>query len=197
MKKLLAFLLLATVTAYAESVDLGTFTWKGETYQHATATMTAADKIQILHDSGLFVIPWDEANATLQFKLKPERSTLLAEETARQAAAKAQEAARPTPRKVPGNQLTELKAAYRENEIKGDSIFRGKRVVVAGSIKDISRDILDRPFLVVSDVTLYFSKSEETQIAELKKGQPVTVEGTCDGMGFGILSLSKCSLLAN
>jgi hypothetical protein len=197
MNKLLACFFFVTVAAYANTVDLGTFTWNGKTYEHATATMTSADKIQILHDSGLFVIPWDDANAALQFKLKPERGTLLAEEAARQSAARAREAARPTPRQVSGNQLTELKTAYRENEIKADSVFRGKRVVVGGSIKDISRDILDRPFLVISDVTLYFSKSEETQIAELKKGQFVTVEGICDGMDFGILSLSKCSLLVN
>lgn len=85
-------------------------------------------------------------------------------------------------------------SAYEANPIKADSIYKGKNVGVVGRIKDIGRDVLDRPYLDLGKITAYFPISAEPEIAKLRKGQEVKIRGKCQGDFLGILSISESEL---
>jgi hypothetical protein len=67
MKKILVMLLTAFSAFAGDSVDIGDFEYQGKMIRNAKATFVATDKVAI---NGI-VIPWDQLNATIQFKLKP------------------------------------------------------------------------------------------------------------------------------
>ena len=94
-----------------------------------------------------------------------------------------------------------MMAAYRDNEVGADEKFKGKLIKISGKIESISKDIMDDPFVTLSDgremsltnVQIYFTDEEEAKLGSLKKGQQLTVIGTCEGetMGSVMVKLSK------
>ena len=91
---------------------------------------------------------------------------------------------------------------YDENEVKADEKYRDKLVTVTGKINDVGKDILDDAYVSVgtgdeyefTTVQCYFSDEGELEkVGDLKKGEEITLTGTCDGLSMNIL-LKDCVL---
>lgn len=90
---------------------------------------------------------------------------------------------------------------YKANEVAADEVYLGKKIAVTGIIDDIGKDILDDPYIslevgYLESVNCYFSESDIKAIAQLSKGQKITILGTCKGMTLTIgVTMSQCKLL--
>jgi len=83
---------------------------------------------------------------------------------------------------------------YKENEVKADQDFKGRRLLVAGKIGKIGKDMLDTPYITMDEeeyglrsVQAFFSNSDLPKLAELRPGQIVKVTGTCDGLMISVI----------
>jgi len=96
---------------------------------------------------------------------------------------------------------------YQTNEIASDLKYKGKVIVVAGFIQDISAGTfsganvtLDSKskigFLssILSEVSCSFTKSEFASVAKLSKEQWINVKGRVKGKGMAQVMLDKCTL---
>ena len=76
---------------------------------------------------------------------------------------------------------------YDSNEVAADALYKGKVVVVSGTIQDIGKDIMDEAYTVIGGdgfldgVQCFFTESEQSAIARLNKGDQVTVKGEVQG----------------
>lgn len=77
---------------------------------------------------------------------------------------------------------------YMDNAINADKKYRGKKLILSGTVADIDREINQEPYITFSidtygwkNIRINFDKSEEDNVAALKKGQKVKVVGTCKG----------------
>jgi RNA polymerase sigma factor (sigma-70 family) len=98
----------------------------------------------------------------------------------------------PQAKEVP---LGDLSAGYAENDASGDEQFAGKRVQVSGHVWEVRRVERPAPFYVVTlanrtargfdrydpPVAFRFTRENRKQLAGLRRGQQVTVEGQCEG----------------
>src|SRR5258708_28799979 len=74
-----------------------------------------------------------------------------------------------------------------------DERYKGKLLKITGTIVSISKDFLDKPFLVLSNgekysmmgVDIRYSDKDISWLSKLRKGEKVTVKGTCTGMVVG------------
>lgn len=92
-----------------------------------------------------------------------------------------------------------LFAAFEDNEAAANMKYKGKLIQVTGTINDIGTDILGDPYItfetdILKGVNCYFTKSSMEEIAQVRKGQKVTVRGICDGKLVYVL-LKKCELV--
>jgi hypothetical protein len=92
----------------------------------------------------------------------------------------------------------DLFAAYNENEIAADNQYKKKTLKVTGTISNIGTDILDNIYITLEtgellySVQCYFANSEEeAKVANLSKGDTITLIGTCDGMSLNVV-MKKC-----
>jgi hypothetical protein len=99
---------------------------------------------------------------------------------------------------------TALVAEYQENAVAADKKYEGKRLRVTGTIEDFGKDVLDTAYIVLKggsgdfnlhDVQCMFRENRESEIASLKKGQTVTIEGEVEGeaLGFNVI-LKYCEV---
>ena len=94
-----------------------------------------------------------------------------------------------------------LFAAYDANEVAADEIYKGKTLRVSGTIDAVGKDILDAMYVTLSsgrqysitNVQCMFSDDHKNALAGLKKGQSVTLLGTCNGK-FGNVLLKDCRI---
>lgn len=97
---------------------------------------------------------------------------------------------------------SQLIGEYADNEVKADGKYKGKVVVVTGRVQDIGKDVMDDVYIVLGGtgfldgVQCSFTPSEHAMVAELDKGQTVTVKGEVSGL-FGNVHVEKCSLVAD
>jgi hypothetical protein len=89
---------------------------------------------------------------------------------------------------------------YKANEVAADQKYKGKRLAIEGSIQDLGKDILGNIYITISgsgnsfrNVQCLFADRDADQIAQLRKGQKVKIEGTCDGLMMNVI-LRKCEL---
>jgi hypothetical protein len=95
----------------------------------------------------------------------------------------------------------ELYAAYEANQVAADAQYKDKILKVTGVINSIGKDILDTPYVVITGggeyevwgVQCMFGKKDESELAQLTKGQIVTIQGKCSGYLINVL-LDDCSL---
>lgn len=94
-----------------------------------------------------------------------------------------------------------LYADYEANPINADAKYRDKKLQLTGSIATIDRDIGQSPYITFN-IDTYGAKSikmsfdNDEAVASLKKGQKVTVEGTCTGLFASVLvQISNCSIV--
>jgi hypothetical protein len=74
---------------------------------------------------------------------------------------------------------------YSANEVAADMKYAGQVVLVKGWVQTISKDILDDPYIVVSDgsiigVQCYFNKNRQAELAVLSRGQEIVVRCRVD-----------------
>lgn len=91
-----------------------------------------------------------------------------------------------------------LFADYEANEVAADEKYKGKVLVVTGTIEDIGKDFVDTMYVTlrtdngIMSVQCRFDDEHKFQLANTTKGQQVTLKGKCDGK-FGNVLLSDCS----
>jgi hypothetical protein len=96
-------------------------------------------------------------------------------------------------------QADDLYAEYEENEVAADEKYKGKEIEVSGRIVDIGKDLLGASYITVGGqgmldgVQCSFSKSAESVLARLKKGQEVKVHGRVEGK-MGPVQLKNCKM---
>lgn len=94
---------------------------------------------------------------------------------------------------VPSYTLTasQLYAAYDANEVAADNKYKGKVIVVSGTIESIGKDILDEAYIVLeaggmmSGVQCMFSDEYLLAFNKISKGQNVSILGTVSGLSLG------------
>lgn len=88
---------------------------------------------------------------------------------------------------------------YNSNEVAADSKYKAKVVIVTGTIQSIGKDMMDNAYIVIGGdgflaaVQCTFTKSEQSSVARLSKGQQVRVKGEVAGK-MGNVLVNKCSL---
>jgi hypothetical protein len=104
----------------------------------------------------------------------------------------------------PAIQVTAVKLAadYKANEVAADAKYKNNAVEVSGLVTTIGKDILDTPYIALSDgeeysftsVQCMFSKGDESQLATVSKGDRVTLKGEVSGK-LGNVLLKGCSII--
>ena len=95
---------------------------------------------------------------------------------------------------------TKLFKDYEANEIAADEVYKGKKIAVTGIIGDIGNDVFNDPYVslkidILQNVNCYFDDENKKIISKLRKGQKVTIIGTCRGKSLNIMvSLGDCKL---
>jgi hypothetical protein len=92
---------------------------------------------------------------------------------------------------------------YTDNEVAADQRLKGKRFAVTGIIDSVAKDILDTPYVsfrssdkgTFRGVQCFFKESEVPQLARLRKGNTLTIEGTCNGLMMNVL-MKDCRIVA-
>lgn len=96
----------------------------------------------------------------------------------------------------------DLVAAYKSNELAADSRFKGRNLVVAGTVAGVSETFgqlqgdlrPDDPMELVT-VKCSFPESERSALSKLSKGTKAVFSGTGDGMTAGLyVSMANCSV---
>lgn len=93
----------------------------------------------------------------------------------------------------------QLYREYDSNEVSADAKYKGKVVIVSGTIQDIGKDIMDDAYIIIGGggfldgVQCTFTKGQQSSVARLSKGQRVTVKGEVAGK-MGNILVNKASL---
>lgn len=95
----------------------------------------------------------------------------------------------------------QLFAEYDANDIAADKKYKGQILEVSGSVRDISRDILDNIYVTlktgeyqVFSIQCFFADNFEDRAAGLRPGQYLQIRGRCDGK-FGNVMLKDCLIV--
>lgn len=99
----------------------------------------------------------------------------------------------------------DLWAAYKENTVNADALYKDKILVVTGTIQNIGQDIVTKApciSLETNDgyglypIQCFFPKNgiQTDLIAQLKDGDYITIVGECDGIPLAQVQLSDCAI---
>lgn len=88
------------------------------------------------------------------------------------------------------------------NEVAAEDKYKGKVIAVKGTISSITTSPMGYPQVTFSgdkyglnNVVCEFSKDDKGQIAKLKKGEKITLTGTCQGMVIKSVYIRNAKLL--
>jgi len=95
----------------------------------------------------------------------------------------------------------DLAAAYEANEVKADQTYKGKTADITGTVDSVGVSVgqtyvvlsAGKDFAITSTQCFFSDKTEITKVAELKKGDKVTIQGVIDGKSMNV-SVNKCVL---
>ncbi len=100
--------------------------------------------------------------------------------------------------------VTALKivADYKDNEVSADIAYKGKLIDVTGTVDTIGKDIIDTPYIALSDGNPYsfervqcmFTKEQETELSTVSKGQSITLQGRVSGK-LGNVIVRECRIV--
>lgn len=109
--------------------------------------------------------------------------------------------------KTPSNQTTTItiyRAAgvwnqYEHNEVDADKEMKNTLIGVTGDVERVGKDIRNEPYVTLSNgkefsvfsVQCFFPRSDEGALSGLRRGDTVTIMGTCRGK-FGNVLLKDC-----
>ncbi|MGA2670186.1 MAG: InlB B-repeat-containing protein [Dehalococcoidia bacterium] len=104
----------------------------------------------------------------------------------------------PAQEAIPAEQLL---AEYTANEIAADQKYNGKVIEVSGKIDNFGIDLDGNPLVCLyagflTDVVCHFDTSWESELGQLQKGQNITVQGICEGIGFINIDVNDCNLIS-
>ena len=91
----------------------------------------------------------------------------------------------------------ELSEAFKGNELQADNRYKGKTVKVTGKVIQVKKDIYGSYYIEIEGtstiytISAYVQDSQLSRIANLTRGQTVTVVGQCDGYSFGEVYISN------
>ena len=88
---------------------------------------------------------------------------------------------------------------YEANEIAADEKYKGKRVKLSGTVRDIKKDIGDNLYVIFNKggrfdfrgIQLFFDDSYTSSLAKLKKGQRISVNCRVKGLMMNVI-LKDC-----
>lgn len=86
---------------------------------------------------------------------------------------------------------------YQDNEIAADGKYKGKALLVSGTVDSISSDFMDKPVVQLSAKPFGFVQASDLPkdvAAGMKKGQQVTLACTGNGEVIGFPALSGCTV---
>lgn len=97
---------------------------------------------------------------------------------------------------------SKLASDYEANEVSADATYKGKILEVTGTIENIGKDILDTPYVALSNGVQYsftsiqcmFDKSDQSQLTTLSKNTKITLRGKNSGK-LGNIILRECSIV--
>lgn len=97
--------------------------------------------------------------------------------------------------------VSEILKSYENNKIKAEQTYKGKRLRIKGVVASIGSDVLDLPYVTIGtgasfevpQIQCYFPKENAGQLANLDKGQSLTVEGTVDDYVMNVM-VQDCRL---
>lgn len=94
---------------------------------------------------------------------------------------------------------TDIMKEYQANEIAADSKYKGKSIGVYGVVESIGKDILGIPYVALEGagvfcVQCFFGNEYLSELAKVKKGDFVFVQGVCDGK-LGNVLIKRCTYL--
>lgn len=93
-----------------------------------------------------------------------------------------------------------LYQAYEDNEVAANLKYKDKQLEVTGTISDFGVDVFGTSYIMLAtggsfkDTQVFFKKGEEEKIAELSKGQSVTVIGKGGGLIITSVVLNKAQV---
>lgn len=100
---------------------------------------------------------------------------------------------------IPASQLWK---DFDANEVAAEDKYKGKVIAVKGIISSITTSPMGYPQVTFSgdkyglkNVVCEFSKDDKGQIAKLKKGEKITLSGTCQGMVIKSVYIRNAKLL--
>ena len=95
----------------------------------------------------------------------------------------------------------QLSQEYNDNQVSADQSYKGKLIEVSGIIDSIGKDILDEPYVTLKGIETsffgiqcMFNKSKEDKLANLVKGQTITLTGKVSGELIGNVIVRDCDL---
>lgn len=92
-----------------------------------------------------------------------------------------------------------LAKAYADNEVAADQKYKGKTVEVSGTVKDIGV-MLGNAFVILegnqilSDIQCFFDRSQDGELASLKKGTSIVLRGEVDGKSLNV-GVKDCEIV--
>lgn len=95
----------------------------------------------------------------------------------------------------------QLYKEYMDNPISADAKYKGKILKLTGKVDTIDREIAGNTYITfkidfLKDIRITFKKSEESKVADLKKGQQVTIKGECTGTLLSTtVALNDCEIV--
>ena len=94
----------------------------------------------------------------------------------------------------------DLMREYEANEIAADLKYRGKLVLLNGTVKLRGKDVLDKIYVAydvgnpVSTVQCYFASGHARRISEVAKGQYIRIQGVVDRKLISVM-IKDCSIV--
>jgi hypothetical protein len=100
-----------------------------------------------------------------------------------------------------GVDVRDLLGAYKDNELRGDAEYKGKRVLLVGKAGEVKRDEAGAIYLIVNNGTgvefpeaqCFFTDPDKARLATITRGQLVAVAGVVTGLHINV-QLDTCSL---
>jgi len=90
----------------------------------------------------------------------------------------------------------DLYQAYKDNAVAADQKYKDKQVEVTGTIYDFGTDVFGHPYFTFGmlETQAVFGQNAASQLANLQKGQAVTVQCTVSGAPLTYPILENCQL---
>jgi hypothetical protein len=86
---------------------------------------------------------------------------------------------------------TQILNEYKENQFSSDMKYKSKTLQISGKVNSIRTDLYDEYYIYMEpcEIRIYVQSGELTKLANLSKGQTITIVGKCDSYSYGILKI--------